>query len=293
MLERKRFDLYHRVTDQIVEAIEKGAGKFEMPWHTADAPVTEPRNAVSGSPYKGVNIIVLWATAYAKGYQHGYWATYRQWQELGGQVRKGETGTAVIFYKQLPLSYEDIETGEEIQDYRLVMRAFTVFNASQVEGWTPPEKPRRDLVTIDHDVEGFIAHTGADLRFSSSEACYVRAEDYIQLPPRDRFTGTKTSSPTEAFYSTVFHELVHWTGHNKRLGRNLSARFGQEDYAMEELVAELGAAYLCAWFEVSNEPRPDHAAYVANWLKVLKNDKRAIFAAVSKASEATGFLLNT
>ena len=167
---------------------------------------------------------------------------------------------------------------------------YFLFNAAQVDGWDEPNSGLGGLVGRDEHIDNFIAATGADIR-CGDVAAYMRSADYISIPHPDRFVGTGTSSPTESFYSTVFHELVHWTGHHVRLARNLSSRFGTHDYAMEELIAELGAAYLCAEHLVHNEPRHDHAAYIGDWLEVLKGDKRAIFTAASKANQAVTFLL--
>lgn len=282
-----RGDLYSRVTDEIVQAIERGAGKFIMPWHGTDG---RPRNAFTGDAYRGINTLVLWAAARNRGYASWHWATFRQWQDLGARVRKGEKATAVVFYKQVPVEAEDTKTGEKVEDTRLIARMYFLFNTAQVDGWTEPDRWPGGMVGRDEDIENFIAATGADIR-NGDMAAYSRSADYISIPHEDRFVGTETSSATESYYSTVFHELVHWTGHHARLARNLSSRFGTHDYAMEELVAELGAAYLCAEYLVHNEPRQDHAAYIGEWLDVLKGDKRAIFMAAAKANEAVQFLM--
>lgn len=285
-----RPSVYEKVTETIAAAIAAGAGIWCMPWHSPESALVRPRNVVSGLPYKGVNVLVLWAEAQLRGYETSLWATYRQWQEIGAQVRKGESGTTVIYYKQLPLEAEDVETGEVVRDYRLIARAFNVFNGAQVDGWKPWDKEAIDLVETHQRVEDFIDATGADIRSSGSKAYYDRLGDCIFIPDRIRFRGSPTSSATEGYYATVFHELTHWTGHHLRLSRDLSGRFGSESYAMEELVAELGAAFLCMEYQVTNVPRPDHAAYMAHWLKVLKGDTRAIFAASSHAHQAVEFL---
>ena len=286
-----RPNVYATITATIVQAIEAGAGAWHMPWHAPETPMYRPRNVISGLPYKGVNILVLWAEAQMRGYATGLWATYRQWHELGAQVRKGERGTTVLYYKQLPLKAEDAETGETVTDYRLIARAFTVFNGAQVDGWTPWKTETVDLVETHRLIEDFIDATGADIRSAGAKAYYDRLGDCIFIPDRIRFRGLPTSSATEGYYATVFHELVHWTGHHLRLSRDLSGRYRSESYAMEELVAELGAAYLCMEYGVANVPRPDHAAYIANWLKVLKGDTRAIFAASTAAYQAVEFLM--
>jgi antirestriction protein ArdC len=177
-----------------------------------------------------------------------------------------------------------------VEDHRLIARMYFLFHAAQVDGWAEPDRSLHGVVAAHEEVDNFIAATGADIRCGDI-AAYLRASDYITIPRQEQFVGSKTSSPTESYYSTVFHELIHWTGHGSRLGRNLSGRFGTHDYAMEELVAELGAAYLCAEFLVLHMPRNDHAAYIADWLDVLKGDKRAIFTASSAALRAVEYLL--
>lgn len=288
----RRPNVYETITATIIEAIEAGAGTWHMPWHARDVPLARPRNVISGLPYKGVNILALWAETQLRRYPTGHWATYRQWQELGAQVRKGERGTTVLYYKQLPLEAEDAETGETVTDYRLIARAFAVFNGAQVNGWTPWEQEPVNLVETHRLVEDFIDATGADIRSAGSRAYYDRLGDCIFIPDRARFQGSPTSSATEGYYATAFHELIHWTGHHLRLSRDLGGRFRSESYAMEELIAELGSAYLCMEYGVTNVPRPDHAAYIADWLKVLKSDTRAILAASTHAHQATEFLLS-
>jgi len=287
-----RLDIYAQVTETIVQAIESGAGTWHMPWHSSEAPLHRPRNVVSGLPYKGINILVLWAQAVLNRYETGVWATYRQWQELGAQVRKGERGTTVVYYKQIPLEARDLETGDIVRDYRLIARAFTVFNGAQVDGWKPREPEPVDLVKTHDEIENFIDMTGADIRSAGDRAYFDRMGNCIFIPDRIRFRGSPTSSATEGYYGTVFHELIHWTGHHLRLCRDLSGRYGSEGYAMEELIAELGAAFLCMEFGVTNVPRPDHAAYIASWLKVFKSDTRAVFAASTHANQAIAFLMS-
>jgi len=282
-------DVYQAITDQIIAAIEAGTGTFTMPWHR-DASHAMPINALSGNAYNGVNVIALWAAAELRGYGTGYWATYRQWNLLGGQVRQGEKSSIVVFYKQTELEARSAETGEPENRSVRYARASRVFNAEQVEGWEAPRPAICDPAAVLGDTEAFIAALSADIRIGGNRAYYQPRTDHIQMPDRDRFTGTETSTATESYYAVLLHELTHWTGHALRLDRDLSGRFGDEGYAMEELVAELGAAFLCSDLGVTGQPRPDHAAYIANWLTVLKRDRRAIFTAASKANEARAYL---
>ena len=284
-----RGDVYQTITTQIVRSIEADAGEFTMPWHR-DVGNTMPTNSLTGNTYNGVNVIALWAAAELRGFTTGYWATYRQWNLLGGQVRKGEKGSVVVFYKQTDFEVSNTETGEQENKSVLCARSSHVFNAEQVEGWQAPKPAVRDSAQVLGETERFVTATSADVRIGGDRAYYQPGADHIQMPDRDRFTGTETITATESYYATLLHELTHLTGHASRLDRDLSGRFGREGYAMEELVAELGAAFLCSELGITNRPRPDHAAYIAHWLVVLKKDTRAIFTAASKANEAKTFL---
>jgi antirestriction protein ArdC len=287
VLSHTRFDVYRAVTDSIVASIEAGAGEFVMPWHGQGAAIAKPQNAHTRMEYHGINVLALWAQAHARRYQSGYWGTYRQWQEVGAQVAKGEKGSTIVFFKQIG---EDSESKDEVPATRLFARASRVFNADQVQGWTPPEErhPPGDA-EITQAVAHFVRATKAEVHWNGNMACYHMPSDHIEMPDITRFRDTPTSSATQAYSSTILHELVHWSGAQHRLNR-FEHRLKKEDVAAEELVAEIGAAFLCADLEVSNEPRPDHAAYVDHWLQLLKNDTRAIFAASRSANQAAMFL---
>jgi antirestriction protein ArdC len=283
-------DVHQTITDQIVASIEAGAGTFVMPWHR-NVDVAMPTNVATGNPYNGVNVIALWAAAEQRGFASNYWATYRQWSLQGHHVRKGEHGSVIVFYKKMNSERGNAEAdGQENKTY-FYARSSRVFNAEQVKGWEPPEPVDRDVAGVLVETEQFVTATAADIRCGGDRAYYRPNTDHIQMPDRIRFIGTETISATEGYYATLLHELTHWSGHSRRLDRDLSGRFGNERYAMEELIAELGAAFLCSHLGVTKQPRPDHAAYIDNWLTVLKKDTRAIFTAASKANEAKQFLL--
>jgi antirestriction protein ArdC len=281
-----RFDVYRAVTDSIIAAIEAGVGEFIMPWHGDGVAIAKPQNALTHMEYHGVNVLALWAQAYVSGYRSGYWASYKQWQNAGAQVVRGAEGSTIVFFKRI--EGEPVE-GEQ-STVRLVARASRVFNADQVEGWQQPPASRSlgDPQTME-SVETFIAATKAKVYRAGNIACYRIPEDHIEMPDLSRFTGSPTISATEAYSATLLHELVHWAGARHRLGR-----FGdgvpKGDLAAEELVAEIGAAFLCADLGVSNQPRIDHAAYVAHWLQLLKKDTRAIFTASRLANQAANYL---
>lgn len=286
-----RFDVHQAVTANIIEAIEAGAGTFTMPWHGDGASVAKPENAYTCVEYHGINVLALWAEACLRGFQSGHWASYKQWQQAGAQVRAGERGTTVVFFKRLDGDGETSDTNDEPRGRRpLVARASRVFNADQVSGWQPPmERTEQDRVELLASVDAFVAATGAHISHGAIQAFYNVPEDRIELLDRGRFIGTKTSTPTHGYYATLLHELIHWTGAPHRLDRKFLL-MTKEELAAEELIAEIGAAFLCADLGVSNVPRPDHAAYVANWLQLLRNDTRAVFKASRHASAAANHL---
>ncbi len=284
----KKSDIYETVTAHILAAIEAGVGTCVMPWHGGVVPVSLPVNAATDKHYRGINVIVLWARAAQLLYPSGYWASYEQWRLLGAQVRKGERGTPIVFYKPLDAQHELADDGADAP--RFVLRYSHVFNFAQIDGWELPNRAASTEIEINAQTAAFIAAIGAQVRHGSAVACYRKREDYIEMPSPAQFTGTPTSSATEAYHAVLLHELTHWTGAAHRLDRAGGRRFGDSDYAFEELVAELGAAFLCSAFGIVNTPRPDHAAYIAHWLRILGQDRRAIFKASSKAQEAVEYL---
>ncbi|MCQ0990342.1 ArdC family protein [Jiella marina] len=286
----QKFDVHQEITNRIAEAIET-AGEFQLPWIRSGGGLTRPVNVASKNTYNGVNILSLWISAIQSEYPSNLWGTYRQWQEKGCQVRKGEKGSLVVFYKRYTV--EAAGDDENDDGERLVARASWVFNAAQVEGFSieTPDIPEAAVFDPLARAEAFAQATGAVIQETGDSACYLPGDDLIRLPERRRFTGTDTMSAGESFYAVLCHELVHWSGAKSRLDRNLAPRFGSEAYAMEELVAELGSAFLCAELGITPEPRTDHACYIKTWLEVLKNDNKAIFSAASKASEAANWLI--
>ena len=281
--------IYDTITNQIIAALERGTGDYMLPWHRSSAPLTRPVNAVTRKAYRGVNVLALWASAEAQDFGHGLWATYRQWQSLGAQVRKGAKASPIVFYKVLDKAEGSEDEAREGAG-RIVAQSSHVFNIAQVEGYALPEVPEAEAFDPIPDVETFIAGTGAAIRVQGESAHYTPSTDTITMPDRERFFATDTASAVQNWYAILLHELVHWTGADHRLARTFGKRFGDEAYAMEELVAELGAAFLCADIGISPQPRTDHAAYVHHWLKLLKADKKAIFTAASQAANATDYL---
>ena len=277
-------NIYQRITDQIIAAIEAGAGDWNMPWHSDGTEITQPINAASGKAYRGVNVIALWATAQACGYTGARWATYKQWQEIGAQVRKGEKSSPVVLWKPLDKEAEETDEPGENNRHRFMARGYCVFNAAQVDGYEAPAAAILPPSVRIGRAEDFFANLGAEIRHGGNRAYFQPVTDHIQMPPFEAFQDAVS------YYATLGHEATHWTGTKTRLDRDMSGRFGSDGYAAEELVAELGAAFLCGSLSLANEPRPDHAAYVASWLKVLRGDNRAIFTAAAKAQQAADHL---
>lgn len=299
-------DIYQEVTDKIVEALEAGTAPWIRPWSTEGTNSGflmgggyTPRNGSSGRFYNGVNVLLLWITGASKGYESNEWFTYKQAAAMNGQVRKGEKSTMVTLWKPLHITETNDATGEREKKKILLMRGYNVFNREQIDGLPESKyapKPTEadeteDAPTVEEvlaeregRIEAYIAATSADIREEEQQgrAFYSLIGDYIGMPSIERFKDTG------AYYSTILHELTHWTGKADRCERDFANRFGTEAYAMEELVAELGAAFLCATFGV--EGTLQHDAYIASWIKVLKADKRAIITAASKAKKAVAFL---
>ena len=291
MQNHSRQDVYSRITEQIVAQLEKGVRPWVKPWNAEHAagPITRPLRH-NGQPYSGINVLSLWASAMAQGFSAPIWMTFRQAVELEAHVRKGEKGSLVVYANSVTRNDVDEEAGDETErEIRFYLRSYTVFNVEQIEGLpesyyalaepqsTPAERIER--------AERFFAAIGADIRHGGDRAYYNATKDYIQMPPFEAFRDA------ESYYGTLSHEAVHHSGHSSRLNRNFgSKRFGSEAYGFEELVAELGAAFLCADLQLAAEPREDHAAYAACWLRVLQNDPRAIFTAAAHAELAVRFL---
>jgi antirestriction protein ArdC len=284
-----KFSVYAALTAKIVRAMAL-AGSWRMPWHTQGRALSMPINAATRNPYRGVNVLSLWADAMGRGYSRPHWASYRQWQGMNAQVRSGERGSMIVFYRKL----EPSDNEHELTDLpHYLARAYWVFNIAQVDGAGEEPPSPGEPVATDEKLDAFVQATGARVRDGSVAARYRTDLDLIEMPDRGCFRGTRTSTSTQAYYGVLLHELTHWTGAAHRLDRQFGKRFGDNAYAFEELVAELGAAFLCAAFGIANEPRPDHAAYLAAWLNVLKQDQRAIFTASGKAQEAIEFLSHT
>lgn len=282
-------DLYAEITANLIKAIEADPGKPQLPWRRSGRPLWIPENASSKAAYNGINTVNLWVAAELRGFSSPLWATYRQWSELGAQVVKGAKSELVIFYKEYEVDRDPNKADDDGK--RRVAKASRVFNVAEVEGFEDPGRPER-LGPIERieQADRFITSCRADIRHGGERAYYDPKADTIQMPDEALFCGTDTMTRDEGYYAVLLHELVHFSGHKSRCDRDLTARFGKQAYAAEELVAEIGAAMLCAETGVTQDTRPDHAQYIANWLQLLKDDPKAIFTAAAKASHAVAWL---
>ncbi|UVO50163.1 zincin-like metallopeptidase domain-containing protein [Sphingomonas sp. SUN019] len=284
-----RPSLYDEVTAQIIADLEAGRVPWVQPWGMAGGAAPGlPRNALTARAYSGVNILILWGAVIAHGWPSQSWLTFAQAQAAGGRVRKGEHGQGVVYADRFTPEAEKERAAREGDAAKAVpfLKRFTVFNVAQCEGLReglasdPAPLPEREIVPVAEEV---IAASGVDFRIGGTRAFYVPSLDVVQVPPQPAFFEQVN------YYRTCLHELTHATGHAKRLNRDLKSGFGSKDYAREELIAEMGSAFLCAALGIV--PTVRHADYIASWLDVLREDNRAIFRAASAATKAADWLL--
>ena len=285
-----RSSLYDGITNRIIAELEAGRVPWVQPWETgaAKAPVGMPKNAVTGRHYSGISVLILWDAVTEHGFSSQNWLTYRQALGLGGNVRKGEHGTAVVFADRLIPEDENQQAAETGEVPRTIpfLKRFTVFNVAQCDGLpdgiavaTPSPEPG----LIEPRVEALIKATGIHFRIGGTRAFYVSSQDHVQVPP------PQTYFEPINWHRTALHELGHASGHPSRLNRDLSGAFGSQKYAFEELVAEMNAAFCCASLGIV--PTVRHADYIGSCLEVLREDNRAIIRAASQASKAADYLL--
>lgn len=285
-----REDLYSRITSQIVASLEQGVRPWVKPWNAEHAAgrITQPLR-FNGQPYSSINILSLWMSAAVRGFTAPIWMTFRQAIELNAHVRKGEKGSLVVYSNAITRTERDEKTGEDVEREIPYLKGYTVFNVEQIDGlpdhYYAKAAPQLDPVARIDRAENFFAASKATIRHGGNRAYYAQEIDYVQMPSFESFRDA------ESYYATLAHEMTHWTKHSSRLARDLGRKqWGDEGYAQEELVAELGAAFLCAHLELAIEPREENASYIANWLEVLKDDRRFIFKAASQAQRAADYL---
>ncbi|GAJ95446.1 hypothetical protein RRH01S_12_00030 [Rhizobium rhizogenes NBRC 13257] len=289
--EGERADIYTRITDRIVADLEKGVRPWMKPWNAANTEgrITRPLRH-NGLPYSGMNVLLLWSEGMARGFTSPMWMTFKQALELGAAVRKGETGSTVVFASRFTKAETD-RNGNDVDREIPFLKAYSVFNVGQIDGlpdhYYHRPTPALDPVERIEIADRFFRNTGAVIRHGGSQAYYSPATDHIQMPPFETFRDAPS------YVATLSHESVHWVGAPLRLNRDLS-RYHKDrsERAREELIAELGSCFLCADLGIAPElePRPDHASYLQSWLTVLSNDKRAIFQAAAHAQRAVSYL---
>lgn len=277
----KRGSVYDQITERIIALLEKGTVPWRKPWNAQSG---FPRNLVSKKPYRGVNVFLL----HAMSYESPYWLTFRQAQELGGSVRKGEKACPVVFWKQLEV--EDEETGET--DKIPMLRFYHVFNVAQCDGLKNIPAPVESPLSAPTKPEEIVAFMPKrpEIKHGMRKAFYSPAADIVAMPDRARFDDEA------GYFATLFHELIHSTGHASRLNRSTITEaegFGSNPYCKEELIAEMGAAFLCGQAEIAERTLENSAAYVQNWLEQLQNDKKLIVQAAAQAQKAADFILGT
>jgi len=284
---KSKYNPYEEITNQVVTAMKEHGTNWPCPWQQ-NVKNGLPSNFVSGNHYRGINI---WLLCF-RNMPSPIWGTFKQWKTLGGNVIKGQKGTRIYFNK--PMQYTDKITGDDKQFW--MMKSYTVFNYSQVENCELPEKINPNLVELTDDItthepfEGFVSDTKAKIINGNGRAYFSPSDDVIGMPSRETFTGTKTSTSTTAYYSTLAHELIHWTGHTTRLDRLKTGGKRSTEYAFEELVAELGSVFLNISYGIKTQPTADNAQYLNGWISKLQNDHKYITTAMTQASKAIDHL---
>ena len=278
---KTKTDIYQTVTDSIIAALETGVKPWACPWQRTPGMSGLPSNYATGMAYSGMNIMLLWISASEQGFNDSRWMTYKQAKAEGGQVRKGEHGTTAIFYTTLEKENDDGET-----DYIPMLKTFTVFNVEQIDGLPLSDEAVFPAETFEPipQAEALFRNSGATIIEKGQNAFFAPSTDEIHLPDRRLFSDAAN------FYASGLHELIHWSGGKSRLNREMKGKFGSEGYAFEELIAELGSAFLMADLGIAGEVQ--HESYIASWLKALKNDKRYIFKTASAASKAHRYLMD-
>jgi antirestriction protein ArdC len=267
-------NIYQEVTDRIINALEQEMVPWQRPWADGNG---MPHNLSTDRYYRGINVPLLWCSQFDRGFESDRWLTLRQANTLGARVKKGSKGTAIIFWKTRTIR---VEGADEPEATIPVARVYSVFNEDQIDGLPVRDKP---VAEWDPHVEAEKLMDRATVVHGGDRAFYAPNSDIIQLPPVEAFTDQG------AYYSTALHELTHWTGHSSRLDRLKKGSTGGTDYAQEELVAEMGAAFLCAQLGIGGKLQ--HPEYIGHWLKVLKEDNRSVFRASSAAQKAVDYIV--
>ena len=288
-------DIHKEITDKIVRFLEDiEPGGWQSPFAVLAAQGL-PMNPTTNQAYNGINVPSLWIDQQIKGFSSNHWATFKQWKERGACVRKGEKASSIIFYKTVTREDES-DTSESKDRHYAMLRSYSVFNADQVDGYdhsSAEQSSQSDLVKRIDSIDQFYANTKAHVHHGGTGAYYDPANDLINMPKSGAFKPTQSASASENYYATLLHELTHWTGAKHRLDReHCGINQDRGVYAFEELIAELGAAFLCAQLGIEQTPREEHAHYIKSWLQALKNDKKYVFRAAARASDAVRYINN-
>ena len=286
-----RADVYQEITDQMIAMIEAGTRPWSKSWNGSTAPNIPLRS--TGVPYRGINVLTLWVAAMTKGYASPLWLTFKQALALGGCVRKGEKGSTVVYANKIEVDDDKGDQGSDEGKRQVAfLKRYTVFNAEQIDGIEAKYPAPPPIITAtnpderDAELDALFAHVPVTVRHHGSQPYYQPSGDHVVMPAFADFHAS------DAYYSTLAHELCHATGHVDRLARPTLVSTKREDYAREELVAELGAAFVSGAIGIKLHDREDHAAYLASWLQALRNDKRCIFTAATQAQAAADWLLS-
>lgn len=286
-------DIHQEITNNIINLLDQVDVNNYQPPFAGLAAQGLPQNPITNHHYQGVNILALWFNQQAKQFSSNKWATFKQWKEQGANVKKGEKGSRIIFYKTL-VKEEENSKGHVEEKTIPMLKLYSVFNAHQVEGFEDTQSiplPEKDEVNCLSVIDEFCKQTQAKIKNIENQAYYHPEKDFINMPETRMFLKSSTESATENYYSTLLHEMTHWTGAKKRLNRSgITQLTNEKEYAFEELIAELGAAFLCAKFNIAQSLPENHAIYIKSWLKHLKEDKTHIFKAAAQAAKAVNFL---
>lgn len=287
-------DVHQEITDIILEQLENGIVPWQQPWQGGDTLFNGlPFNTSTGNKYRGINVVLLWTSRMKHGFQSNEWGTFNHWKAAGEYIRKGEGKRKATIVKY---GKREKEIDGEIVEIPYLQR-FQVYNRCQLQSWKPIEQTSlehlspNELIVRKVALDEFVTNTGATLLPHNGDASYNPLDDKIRMPYIEMFTDTKTLTAVEGYYSTLLHELTHWSGAPHRLNRVKGKKFGDQAYAFEELVAELGSAFLCAEFDIKTVEKGDHAAYINSWIQVLKDNKQMLVSAAAEASKAYDYLL--
>jgi len=288
VIDNAKTDVHQRVTNTIIKYLENGVTPWIKPWKSGNDTFKLPKNLVSDKSYNGINTLLLWGAAHEHEYTSNVWGSFKQWKSKNEQIKKGERGTTVLYYDFIE---KEDDNGEVVKVP--FIKTYVVFNKCQLASYEPDEviiEEQPPLVQRIDQAENFVANTKAVIKHKGTKACYKLSSDEIYMPKKSLFFDTAHSTATENYYSTLGHELIHWSGHESRINREFGKRFGDKAYAAEELVAEFGASFLCAELNISREPRKDHADYIGHWMQALKSNKYLLANAANTASRSVAYL---